>query len=146
MPQPPRSIIGLCLRPGEASDKAVNQVISLANARELPAAVVHCYDGIVSVAALQHLEAGLAMRHLPLMVLIGPPEAVLPGLSHHARPLFVPFGDAACAIIKALELAVVDEWPSAASAVLAHPWPGVLLSVSQLQSQNLLSQLTACRE
>ena len=92
---------------------------------DLPFAVVATVeknDLLVKVPQLTNLETKLTKYKIPLLVLIGKPEAVLPGLYHHVKPRHVFNGN--------------SSFPDETTNLLRpHPqsWPGRVISVAELE-------------
>lgn len=89
--------------------------------RSLPLAVVYCAVDEIAWDGLVRLETELAKFNLPLMVLIGRPEAVLPGFYSHVQPL------------KTYRSGGADQ---GSGYPVIHPvdWPGRVIRVLQLKN------------
>ncbi len=109
-----RLISNKALKPGKSvlyimsRDRRIKYNYSLATAQQsaiqqkLPLAVVYCLYKVENRArehlkfiltGLKELESDLKQYNIPLMLLFGEPERVLPGLIHHTQPcqVFVDF-------------------------------------------------------
>jgi hypothetical protein len=127
------------------SPSQIRSAVEAANGLRLPCAAVACVDASSSGASYLGLEQQLAEAGVPLMLVVGAPEAMLSALVHHLSPVFMVFSDTDGSdgrLLAPYARMILAGAPASVDGLKPRTlcaWPGTVIRVADMVRHGLIS-------